>query len=362
MAHLILQGTDTDYPGLSLLGESNLAITMDETGSGFLEFNKLDFLVLSGTTSVSITSKGFAPAPGGNTINQVAETTNNLTTVTINGPEAFFLGHNTGESNSGDGVVTDIAATATSPTKIHSSLTLIDASGTTSHVSILAGATNTSGAGNFDSGASLNPNVTITYTGLTIKGGSLGGDVIENDAKNGVVIASGEDSIILGGAGAKATLGTGRVFVGESTIGTNETAGSAVGDKFTFGNAATAQLIVGIGAEAGSTAGTASIGLTKVVNAADGMQIDFSAITTSSKIDLLPIVAGKPTLSAVENLAVSDLGGPGVAVFTFGGTEYLIATNHTETAVSSDDAIVKLVGVHDLTNPSNASGIVTLHV
>ena len=145
-------------------------------------------------------------------------------------------------SNSGDGVVTDIAATAASPTKIHSSLKLIDASATTGGVTILAGATNTSGAGNFDNGASLNANVTITYTGLTIKGGS-GNDVIENDAKNGIVIdGNGNDTVILGGAGAKATLGTGtdEVFVGHSHLGTNETAGSALGDNVTFGNAATA--------------------------------------------------------------------------------------------------------------------------
>ena len=38
MGHLILQGDDTKYPGFSLLGESSLAITMDETGiGGFIE-------------------------------------------------------------------------------------------------------------------------------------------------------------------------------------------------------------------------------------------------------------------------------------------------------------------------------------
>jgi hypothetical protein len=63
---------------------------------------------------------------------------------------------------------------------------LIDASATTGHVDIYAGATNTSGVGPFVDGASLNPNITITYTGLKIKGGS-GNDLIENDAKNGIV-------------------------------------------------------------------------------------------------------------------------------------------------------------------------------
>ena len=176
MGHLILQGDNFTWPGFSLLGEPNLAITLDETGPS--EPQILPFLVLSGTTSVSIGSTG--AANGQNFIHQLLETTNNLTTVTISGSEAFGLGGGTGRSNSGDGVVTDIDASATSPAKIHSSLTLIDASATTGGVGILAGATNTSGAGQFDNGGSLNTNVTITYTGLEIKGGS-GNDFIEND-------------------------------------------------------------------------------------------------------------------------------------------------------------------------------------
>ena len=79
MGHLILQGDDTNYPGFSLLGESSLAITMDETGIG--NFNVLPFLVLSGTTSVSIASTG--ATNGFNEFLQLAEKTNDLTTVTI---------------------------------------------------------------------------------------------------------------------------------------------------------------------------------------------------------------------------------------------------------------------------------------
>ena len=217
MGHLVLQGDNTTYPGFSLLGESSLAITFDESGAAG-HFVFLPFLVLSGTTSVGITSTGVAG--GENDLAQLAEKTNDLTTVTISGSDFLFLGTNALQSNSDDGVVTDIAATATSPTKIHSSLTLIDASATKGGVEIFAGATNTSGEGTFDNGASLNANVAITYTGLTIKGGS-GRDFIENDAKNGIVTdgnGSG-DHVILGGAGAKATLGTGtldRAAVGDS--------------------------------------------------------------------------------------------------------------------------------------------------
>jgi hypothetical protein len=124
--------------------------------------------------------------------------------VTISGSEPFFLGLPSASSNPADGVVTDIDATATSPTKVHTSLALIDASATTGVVDILAGATNTSSAGDFRDGVSLNTNITITYTGLTIKGGS-GLDLIENDAKHGIVTDGNHanDEVILGGAGRR---------------------------------------------------------------------------------------------------------------------------------------------------------------
>jgi hypothetical protein len=266
MGKLILPGDNTTWNGFSLLGESSLAITFDETGIG--DFNELPFLVLSGTTAVSIGSTG--NTGGRNEFIQLAENNNVLTTVTIGGSERFFLGSDTGHSNNGDGVVTDITATAASPTTIHSSLTLIDALATTGGVEIEAGATNTTGAGQFENGGSLPANVAISYTGLTIQGGS-GNDLIENDAKNGIVTdGNGKDVVELGGAGAKATLGNGpgdRVAVGLSNLGTNEAAGSALGDGVKFGNAATAELFVYPGVEAGSTAGTKSIGLTKVLNA-----------------------------------------------------------------------------------------------
>jgi hypothetical protein len=362
MGHLVLQGDNTNYPGFSLLGEPSLAITFDEIGVG--HFNQLDFLVLSGTTSVSITSKG--AASGDNVLNQLAETSNDLTTVTISGLEPLRLGVDTGHSNSGDGGVTDIAATASSPTTIHSSLTVIDASATTGTVEILAGATNTSGGGNFQNGGSLNANVAITYTGLTIKGGS-GDDLIENDAKNGIVtVGNGHDTVTLGGPGAKATLGThagDRASVGFSVLGTNETAGSALGDTVKFGNAAADELFVGPGAEPGSTAGTTSIGLTKVLNAAAGMQISFHGITISSMIvDETLAVASSTSLPTAENAAVKAMGSSGIAYFKFHSNEYFIATNNVEAAVSSNDAIVELVGVTNIHHAINSLGVVTLMV
>jgi hypothetical protein len=351
MPSLFLQGDGFIYHGLGLAGVSSLAIGFDDTGTGGLSLN---YLVLEGTTSVSIFSGG--TAGGFNELPQLAEFANVLTTVTIKDALPFTLGSPAGASNAGDGVVTFGVTVA-------SSLKLIDASATTGGVKIYAGATNTSSDGAYV--VNIVPHETITYTGLTIKGGS-GNDIIENDAKNGIVTdGNGADTIILAGAGAKATLGNGAfdvVFVGHSDLGTNEAAGSALGDSVTFGAAATASLVVDKGAEAGSTASTTSIGLTKVHDAAGGMLINFGAITHSSTIfDETAVVAAATTLTTAENGAVDAMAAPGVAYFNYHGNEYFVATNATETAVSSSDAIVKLVGVIDL-HATNSSGAVTLHV
>jgi hypothetical protein len=361
MSHLTLEGDNVTYNPIGLAGDSSLAVSLVDTGT--LGFG-VEFLGLRGTTSVGIGSIG---GGGGSTeLHQLADFNNALITVTISGSEPFFLGTGSNHSNTGDGVVTDIAATATSPTTIHSSLTLINASATTGGVAISAGATNTSAAGSFDDGASLNANITITYTGLKIEGG-LGNDFIENDAKNGIVSdGNGNDTVLLGGPGTKATLGTGtldRVLVGFSNLGTNEAAGSALGDTVKFGSVPTAFLAIGRGAEAGSTASTTSIGLTKVLNAADGMEISFGNVTNSHFIfDATPGVASATSLTKAENTAVNLLGGAGVAYFSFHGNEYFIATDNVEAAVSSNDAIVELVGVTNIHHAANNFGLVTLHV
>ena len=67
-------------------------------------------------------------------------------------------------------------------------------------------------------------------------------------------------------------------------------------------------------------------------------------------------------LATAENTAVATLAGAGLAYFAFHGNEYFIATDNAETAVSSSDAIVKLVGVTDIHYAANNFGFVTLHV
>jgi hypothetical protein len=366
MTTLILQGDDItfDTTGLTLVVGS-LALTMEATGAGS-SYTDIPYLVLSGTTSVSIGSTygGASTGESTNELGQLLETNNDLTTVTISGSQTFLFGRPAGHSNPGDGVVTDINATAISPTTIASSLTLINAAATTGELAIFAGATNTGGTGDFENGASLNADITITYNGLKIEGGS-GRDSIENDAKHGIVTEGNhaDDFVSLGGAAATATLGTGAgdtVLVGISDLGTDEAAGNALGDSVKFGAPATAELIVGSGAEAGSTAGTTSIGETKVHGAAAGMEIGFTSISSSNIVNENAEVAHATSLTAAENEAVHALGGAGVAYFKYGGNEYFVATHATETSVSPSDAVVELVGVVNLI-ATNASGLVTLH-
>jgi Domain of unknown function (DUF4214) len=329
-----------------------------------------DFVTQS--TAVSISASSF----------QINETDNHLTTVTITGSNSLYLGENTDTShgagpNNNDGVVTDSGiAAATSPTTTASSLHLIDASATTGGVHIFAGASNVAGA-TYHDGTVLSANNTITYTGLTIKGGS-GQDYIYNDANNGVVIEGNHnnDLISLGGSGASATFGSGASDIGwvgvqfignTSEIGTPEPAGTAIGDTFTFGAAATATLKVGVGAEAGSSAATLSIGQTAVNGAVAGMKLDFMQviITTgtiyvnTSAVNENAAVASKSNLTDAEHAAASALGKAGVAYFDYGGNEYVIAVHTTESGVSSADAIVELVGITNHTMTCTGS-LVTL--
>jgi hypothetical protein len=74
------------------------------------------------------------------------------------------------------------------------------------------------------------------------------------------------------------------------------------------------------------------------------------------------VVASATTLKAAENAAVNAFGSSGVAYFSFKGNEYLIATNNAEATVSSNDAIVELVGITNIHHATNSLGLVTLHV
>jgi hypothetical protein len=242
-------------------------------------------------------------------------------------------------------------------TPVASSLKLIDATTTVGGVEIFAGALSANRAG-----------VPVTYTGLKIEGGS-GQDYIENDAKNGIVTDGNHngDFIVLGGAGASAALGTGAndgVFVGISylgNLGIGEAPGTALGDTVKFGAAATAELILGIGAEAGSTAGTASIGQTNVVGAKAGMMI--KGLPTlqplTPPVNENAAVATATSLTTAENAAVAALGQAGVVYFNYHHDEYIIGVYAgNETSVGSNDIVVHLIGVNNLVPTEIGNGVI----
>ena len=68
-------------------------------------------------------------------------------------------------------------------------------------------------------------------------------------------------------------------------------------------------------------------------------------------------IAGAANLTTAENDAVAALGGVGVAYFTFGGNEYLVAAHATEAGVSVGDAVVELHAV-SFTGLSMSAGVV----
>jgi hypothetical protein len=368
MTSLLFQGDNVQEIGDTLAPSSSLTVTFNDTGSGVSDF-VLGYLDATNDTTVTINSDRDSSVTGGyNQLGQLSETNNDLTTVTITGSQQFQLGLTShGDPNVDDGVVTDTSATAIWPTTIASSLKLIDASATTGAVEIYAGATNTPGSGDYKDGQAPNADVTTTYTGLKIEGGS-GQDFIENDAANGTVVcgpgAATGDTIVLGGANATATDwgSDGTVTVGHSLMGTSELPGTACGDMVSlFGGG---ELKIGTGAQAGSTAGTADIGQTEMQAVQFGTIIDFKSVTTSSNIENEDLaVASASSITAAEDAAVKALGGAGVAYFAFGpspANEYFVATNHAETAVSSHDAVVCLVGAGNNYVGTDLDGLVTL--
>lgn len=161
----------------------------DQTAEGYAEFNTL---TSTGDTAISIVSGGAT----GNTnyLGALNETDNHLTKITITGANFFEL----------QNVHTNTGAT-TATANVASSLTAIDASGTTGGVWIEAGSSDQIGGAE---GAYY-----TTYTGLTIKGGT-GGDTIVNGADKGVIVegataattATHEVSNVLTVAGAQASI------------------------------------------------------------------------------------------------------------------------------------------------------------
>ena len=364
-------GTGFSDAGLTITHSSvtgdSLTVTLSNTDTATsLNSLWLDNLTSTGDATVSIASTGAAGSTAGvgyDGIETVTETDGHLTTVTVTGGDYTYLG-------TSGGVSTDQATTSTAD--IISALNTINASATTDGVSIYAGNTTRDFSG-FD----------VSYKGLRLEGGSGNGDILYNGANCGVVTdGSGKaDAVWLGGSNASGSLGTGAsdvAEIGDSAYATAVTPigpdapGSALGNLVTFGAGATAEIIIGAGAEwdgltyVGNNVNN-GIGQTTVVGAVaaggttPGTLIDLSHIVGASTniVNAHGVTAGMTDLTAAENAAVSAVGGVGVAYFTFGGNEYLVAAHALEPWVSVGDAVVALHGV-SVTGLSMAAGVVHL--
>ena len=326
----------------------------------------LAHLTSTGDATVSIASTGAAgstAASGYNGIGTLAEMDGHLTTVTLIGNDYTYLGCD-------GGVNTDAATTTASA--FTSSLTKIDATTTTGGVQICAGNITLDAAG-FE----------VNYKGLTLDGGSGAGDILYNGANSGVVTDGNgnADAVWLGGSDASGVLGTGASDVAEVGSSAYETAvtlsgpeavGAALNDTVTFKAGATAEIIISGGAEwDGSTyvgnSANNGVGQTTVVGAvaaggaSPGTLIDLSHIVGASAniVNAQGATTGGSNLTAAENAAAAAVGGVGVAYFTFGGNEFLVAAHALEAGVSVGDAVVALHGV-SITGLSMAAGVVHL--
>ena len=368
-ATAMVTGTGFTDAGLTLTHSSatgdNLAVMFNNTdNASSLNDLLLTNLTSTGDAAVSIDSTGASgstPSVGYNGIATLAETNGILTRVIVTSDNYFYLGYS-------GGVSTDHATTSTAD--ITSALHTINASATTGGVSIYAGNTTRDFSG-FD----------VSYKGLTLDGGSGANDILYNGA-NGGVVADGNgraDAVWLGGSNASGTLGTGAsdvAVVGNSAYATAvtpigpEAPGSALGNSVTFGAGATADIIIGGGAEwDGLTvnANNGGVGQTTVFGAVaaggttPGTLIDLSHIVGASTniVNAQGVMAGLTNLTVAEITAASAVGGIGVAYFTFGGNEYLVAAHALEAGLSVGDAVVALHGV-SITGLSMAAGVVHL--
>ena len=339
----------------------SLAVTFNNTDTTTaLNILELGNLTSTGDATVSIASTGVAGSAAGagcNGVGTLTETDGHLTAVKVTGGDYFCLGYN-------GGVSTDPATTSTA--NITSALATINASAATGGVAIYAGNTTLDASG-FE----------VSYRGLTLDGGSGNGDILYNGANSGVTMdGNGKgDAVWLGGSDASGTLGTGAsdlAFVGDNVYGTavtpagREAVGAALGDTVTFKAGATATITVGQGAEwDGNTyaggQGRDGVGQTIVDGAVAGMNIGLTGIVgdIATIQNQQAAVARAGTLTTAENDAVAAMGVVGVAYFTFGGNEYLVAAHTPEWAVSAGDAVVELHAV-TFTGLSMSAGVVHL--
>lgn len=361
-------------------GSSALTLTHAGTGPNSLTVN------FNGTEGLSLTSTGDSsltvntPAGTGNLISiGLAETDNQLTTLKFTGGDNITLSNlnvNIASANSYpdytyDSAITDVGANIPSGTTVASSLTTIDASGTTGGVTIYAGAT-------------VNG---VSYTGLAIKGGG-GGDTINNYADNGSITegttAAGtasykfntldvggknasindsastrNDTVTMSGFGDTATLGSGSdnltMYAGESAVlGSGQTTVTANNPVYPYGVTPVTgidTITVGSG-QANITdylqlQGNANGNILEIDGNLNNAALSFGPVYSFPALGAASSVSGAQTLDQAINQFLGK-----TTWFQYGGNTYIEEGGGTY----ANSQVVKLAGTVDLSH-ATVSGV-----
>ncbi|MEX3856310.1 beta strand repeat-containing protein [Paraburkholderia sp. BR10923] len=340
-------------------GSGTLTVDFADSLKAHTNGVNIDSLQSTGDTSIALSSAGVKGAV--NSLTGLTETDNHLTTITITGSNAFTLG----------GVTTDSGiAAAASATKTASLLTLIDGSQATGALTITAGANGTPSANN-----------TITYTGLTIKGG-IGGDTIANDASNGVIIegatasthtnhltlgaigttatggsindaaSAGADVLTLNNASSSATLGSGTGV----TVTVNDVAATHnVADAVTFGSGTATVTDKLTYQEVASATSASTAGNMLTLNGTlHGETLSFgNAVAAGTTLGAATSVAAAQTFDQAV-FAAAGTGAGAVTWFQYAGNTYIEDVAAAATTTTAN--VVKITGLVDLSHTAITAG------
>ena len=363
--------TDTnanDSSSLTLthaVGTATNSLAINFAGTSTTATNEtITTLTSTGDTTIAISSGGASTQAGYyNAINNLNETDNHLTTITITGAQAFEL----------NGVSTDGVQTTTTA----SGLTNIDGHLATGALTINAGGTI--------------PGDDVTYTGLTILGGT-GGDTITNSAANGVITegataatlhntltvwgasatindqaSAGVDSIYLDGVNVNQTvnLGSGGTATASTSVFiANATSASTVVDTVNFGSGiATVTDSLAYFANASASSNNANGNLLALTGALHGEILAFAnpvANPAGALGALNPAgILEAQTFDQVVFLAESTTPNT-VTWFVYANNTYIEDSGANPSTTGTAGAeVVKITGTVDLSHATIANGHIT---
>lgn len=352
-------------------------LTLTHAGSGqnslTVNFNGIEGLSLTSTGDSSLTIN--TPAGTGNHIAiALAETDNQLTVLKFTGGDNIYL-VNSYVNNINDSAITDVGASIPLGTTVASSLTRIDASGTTGGVTIYAGATENG----------------VSYAGLEIYGGG-GGDSIDNYANNGSIIegataastatyktntlsVSGNnssindsastlnDTISLSGFNDSATLGSGNdhltMYSGESVVlGSGQTTVTVNNHTYPYGTTP----VTGIDT---ITVGSGQADITDTLQLqgnANGNILEIDGNLNNAVLNIgygnnFPSLGAASPVSGTQTLdqAINQFLGK-TAWFQYGGNTYIVDGGNTY----ASSYVAKLAGTVDLSHATVSGGHIYL--